>query len=357
VLGYFFELTGRSEEGLAVLAEVDRALSKSTRPNLLARAQAALSRANIHYRMARFDACVEDARRSLQLHRAVQDRKGIRDAMGTTAAGMTKVGQYGLARHYCEQGLRLAEEADDPESQSIFLNNLALVESQCGHPEKAVPLYERALAKTRRAGNRVGVVAALNNLSAALIFCGQPDRAMPYLTEGLQLADEAGFVAQRSYFLANLAQASFDVGDLDAARRWAEEGLESVRNGSDRSSEPGCLIMLGRIAQDKGRRDEAKRLFGHAAQAAAAMRLQRFMVRAVLAYAGFQLADGEPGEAARMLGCIEACGVANRIELARVSTMFAEVRTRLETDPLERAVAQGHQLPLDAALTHIAAVN
>jgi tetratricopeptide (TPR) repeat protein len=357
VLGYFFELSGRLDEGLAVLAEAERALPASSRQQLFARAQAALSRAMIQYRAARFDDCVEAAKASLKLYRTVQDKKGVRNAMTAVAGGLTKVGQYDSARRYCEQGLRLAEEADDPDNTAAFLNNLALVESQCGHPEKAVPLYERALVLSRGTGNRIGILAQLNNISAALIAAGQPDRAMPYLAEGLRSVDEAGFVAQRSYFLTNLAQASFDIGDLAAARRWADEGLESVRKGSDRSSEPGCLIMLGRISQVEGRRDEAQRLLRQAAQVAAEMRLQRFMVRAVLAFAGFQLTDGEPSEAARLLGCVEACGKANDIELARVGRMFADVRTRLEPEPLEQAVAQGHHLTLDAALTRIAAVS
>jgi predicted ATPase/DNA-binding SARP family transcriptional activator/Tfp pilus assembly protein PilF len=356
VLGYFFELTGRLEEGLAVLGEAERALAGTRRPQMLARAQAALSRAMIQYRVARFDACVEAAKASLKLYRTAQDRKGIRNAMTAVACGLTKVGQYDSARHYCEQGLRLAEEAGDSESEATFLNNVALIHSQCGHPEKAVLLYERALALTRSRGNLIGIVAQLNNISAALIAAGQPDRAMPHLSEGLRLVDEAGFVAQRSYFLANLAQASFDVGDLNAARRWAEEGLDSVHKGSDRSSEPGCLIMLGRVSQAEGRREEAQRLLRQAAQVAAAMRLQRFMVRAVLAFAGFHLADGAPDEAARLLGCVEACGIANGIELERAGKMFDEVRMRLDVDPLERAVVQGRHLSLDAALTQIAAV-
>jgi tetratricopeptide (TPR) repeat protein len=307
----------------------------------------------IHYRAARFARCVDDAKRALQLSRAARDDRGMRTAMTAVAGGLTKIGRYVEARRYCEQGLRAAEQAADKDNIAACLNNLALVESQCGFPEKAVPLYERALVLTRGSGDRSGVIAQLNNISAAHIAAGAPARALPYLDEGLRLVDEAGFVAQRSYFLANLAQASFDLGDFGAARRWAEEGLESVRRGSDRSSEPGCLILLGRTAQAQGDLDAARRLLREGAKVAAAMQLRRFMVRAVLAYAALCLGDGRPTAAARLLGSVCTSGQANSLEVARAKKLLAEAHALSGT--AAEAIAGAPPIGLDDSLAEIAA--
>jgi tetratricopeptide (TPR) repeat protein len=353
VLGHVCDLGGRLDEGLALLGEAERALPEQGRPNLLALAQAALSRAMIQSRAARFDASLEDAKRSMRLYRTAREPRGMRMAITAVTNGLTKIGRYAEARRYCEQGLRACEQDRDAENLPVFLNNLALVESQCGFPERAVPLYERALGLSRAAGDRMGIVAQLNNLSAALIAAGAPKRALPHLDEGLRLLEEAGFVGQQSYFFANLAQACFDLGDLPAARRWAELGLQSVRKGSDRSSEPGCLILLGRIAQAQGNMDEARALLRRGAQAAADMHLRRFMVRAVLAFAAFCLHDGRPGEAARLLACVEASGLANRIDLQRAEPLFENTRSALDPQALAEAEAAGRRISLDAALAWI----
>jgi predicted ATPase/DNA-binding SARP family transcriptional activator len=352
---YFYEINGRLDEGLEILAEVERLAAFDSRAALLARAEGAQARAALHYRGGRFEACANEGKSALKLSRAAGDAKSMRGAMTMIAAALGKLGDYTGSRRYSEQALRSAERAHDTEMVATSLNNLGLVESQRGFPEAAIPYLERTLAMTRMARDRTGTIAALNNLAVALMNAAQPAPALPYLEEGLALADDAGFLIQRSYFFSNLAQAAFELGDTPAARRWAEQGLDSVQAGSDRSSEPACRIVLGRIAQAEGRREHALHELRQAVRVASAMRLQRFMVRAAIACAGFHLANAAVDEAVRLLACINASGAANRIDLARTGRLLDDARAHLDEASFAAAKAQGESLTFDAMLARIGA--
>jgi tetratricopeptide (TPR) repeat protein len=356
VIGHFHEFTGRIEEGIALQDEVEAACAdERDRAQLQARAQAALARSMLHYRAGRLEPSIGDARLAAQRYRRARDARGLRYAIDILAGALAKIGRHDEARRYSEQLLRAAERAGDSEHLALFLNNLALVESQCGFPDRALALYERSLAATRAIGDRAGIVAVLNNVATTLILTGRPGEALPLLADGLALADEAGFVAQRSYFLANLAQAEVELGHYDAARRRAEQGLDAIERGSDRSSAPACLVVLGRVAQAAGRPRDAAALLQQAIASARSMRVARHIVRTALAWARFAGEEGDPAGAARLLGCLRASGKPNAVESARIDALLVVLAPRLAADALAAALAEGGALALDDVLAGIAA--
>ena len=57
-------------------------------------------------------------------------------------------------------------------------NNMALVYSATGQPQKALPLYEEALPIRREVGDRAGEATTLNNMAVVYHATGQPRK--PY---------------------------------------------------------------------------------------------------------------------------------------------------------------------------------
>ena len=84
--------------------------------------------------------------------------------------------------------MALRGELGDRRGMSVAINNLALLELDGGHLDRAQQLFEQALAIKREFGERRSIAIGLANLADVLIKTGQWDAAETVLAEGAGLA-------------------------------------------------------------------------------------------------------------------------------------------------------------------------
>jgi tetratricopeptide (TPR) repeat protein len=108
-------------------------------------------------------------------------------------------------------GLRLLERAKemiDGTDSALTLqisNNIALVYSGTGQPQKALQLYEEALPISREVGNRAGEATTLNNMAGVYSDIGQSQKALQLYEEALPIMREVGNRAGEATTLNGLA--------------------------------------------------------------------------------------------------------------------------------------------------------
>jgi class 3 adenylate cyclase/predicted ATPase len=172
--------------------------------------------------------------------------------------------EYGTARQFSEQCLKLGESSQDPDllleaNHALGVTFLGLAEHTSGleYLERAVALYDRAKihAATSLFGQDPGVVC-LSHSARALWFLGYPDRALKRNADAIALATKLS----HKYSLAAALSFSAWLNQLNrnhsASQEHAEAAIElSVEQGFPFWQAMG-LVLRGWTQAQQGRSDE-----------------------------------------------------------------------------------------------------
>ncbi len=118
------------------------------------------------------------------------------------------------------------------EVYSAVLANLASLYAEKGEVDRARALYEEALARSRKAGDSLGIAHALIGLAGLYAQQKQPQKALNLLAAHQGLFLRLGYALRRAW-LQTEAQAYIQAGRLgpalDAIQRWALEAEKEMR--------------------------------------------------------------------------------------------------------------------------------
>jgi predicted ATPase/DNA-binding SARP family transcriptional activator/Tfp pilus assembly protein PilF len=255
VLGNYFELKGRWDEGIALFSDIEPQLDAEQRGERAALAAVADARAQLLHRNGHPDA--EDvARRALEGSRSIEHRAGIRSALCTLGNVLLNDGRLAQALETYGEALDMARVDDDRAMQAAMLNGIALIRLRQGDSAAAETMWRETLALQRDIGNWIGAVRVYNNLGCLLMDTGRFDEAQAPLDEGLRLCDTVGIAAVRPVLLVNLGQLHLKAGRLQAATTFTELAVTESRSCGDRQAQIWSLLMLVEIAlrqRDAGR--------------------------------------------------------------------------------------------------------
>jgi tetratricopeptide (TPR) repeat protein len=162
-----------------------------------------------------------------------------------------ELGMFAEGRALGEEGLRIAEAADQP--ASIMFASAAVGRSCLGQGDlpRAIPLLERAMGIAREADLPLYGPAMAIALGAAYTLDGRVADAVRLLTQALAQTRAMDVVATQAQGRLALGVAYLWAGDLKEAQDLAERVLASACERQERSHEAYALRLLGEIAAQR----------------------------------------------------------------------------------------------------------
>jgi DNA-binding SARP family transcriptional activator len=207
-LAALFELRGRRDEALAMLAD---AATRLAGRSLAARGPVQSARALLSFRAGRHD-------EALLLARGLARAAPRERATAARAEGLVlwQRGELAAARRAFERGQALAVEHGIEHLVPDAVNNLAILDQMAGREAEAERGYRRVAQLAEARGSVRLQALALLNLGSLLHPAGQGRAAREALESALALMDQHGLHSLQPHALANLAGALLDIGDAEA---------------------------------------------------------------------------------------------------------------------------------------------
>ena len=228
------------------------------------RADAALRRSNLAYRMVDPPACEHAAHRAITLASASGDSVIRLRAQRLLAYARRDSGDYKSAKALAQQGLTEACERGLKGIESQFLNTLASIAGLQDDMLRSVELCHQSLRIERETRDRHGEALTLGNLGAAWLGLGDFEQATHDLESSLQLARSIGDRATECNSLINLAQVSHWQGDGACALALSQMALDIAALIQAPDFEVFARIVLGDAESLQGNCELAATAYQHA---------------------------------------------------------------------------------------------
>lgn len=183
----FWLIRGYVTEGRTWLS---RAL-ESTEDISAARAKSLLGAGSLALLQGDLDAAGKLLHESWESTKSVGERHLTGRCCNAIGILATYADEWGEARRWYEQGLKIAHESDDQLLLPMLLNNIGELEESEGNYVSALPFYEQAVEGLER-GNQMGLAFALCNLAAVAYQQADYAKARHCYTQALVKAQEFG---------------------------------------------------------------------------------------------------------------------------------------------------------------------
>jgi CHAT domain-containing protein/Tfp pilus assembly protein PilF len=201
-----------------------------------------------------------------------QEHPDYANSLNNLAILYYQMGQYDKALPLYEQALAIRKKVlgEEHRGYANSLNNLAILYYQMGQYDKALPLYEQALAIRKKVlgEEHPSYAFSLNNLAALYVEIGQYDKALPLYEQALAirkkvLGEEHPDYAQS---LNNLAILYVEIGQYDKALPLYEQASAIYKKvlGEEHPSYASSLNNLAILYSDMGQYDKALPLYEQA---------------------------------------------------------------------------------------------
>lgn len=197
-------------------------------------------------------------------------------------------GNFQKAIKYLFRGLNIAKSIGSGDLS--LLNNLALCYKNVGMFDKAKEVFTTLVERRIEEDNPHGLVLALMNLAIVHGETNELESCKLNLHKALDVAERKGVIRTLQSLYINLAHLSQLEGELDLAYEFALKGIEAGKKYASLRLELENLSVLGGVALEMGRVDEA-----------------------LTAYLKAETLGGELGEDPRLIGVME-----------QIASIFAE---------------------------------
>ena len=171
------------------------------------------------------------------------------------------------AQELLKESINRKKAAGDSLGEVIGIFQLGNIEATNGAPEKAIPIYEKALAKRNAFDEGDDEALLLNNLGLAHSKCGRNAKAASFFKKSASLANELGYEETERLALRGQAMASFNLKRfqvvVDVSNRLIELNKEHFDLGDELTALHGrgaSMILLGDIASGRKSIQSALRL-------------------------------------------------------------------------------------------------
>jgi CHAT domain-containing protein len=218
------------------------------------------------------------------------------------ARALNDLGMGGVIRGRWDEALQRFERVlsfSDLEQTTVYkaaLANAGICYARLGEFDRAASTQRRAIDLHRSGAPRVDVERALGELGNTLLQQGDARQALPYLRQALAVANESNLQADAALWAGNLAAANVDLAEWDEAERFNDDA-KRLKAASRAGKVVHNTLNAARIAQGRGRLDEAARLFDEALAGSESDPSVRWSAHAGLA--GIAVATAQPDRAAR----------------------------------------------------------
>jgi len=264
-------------------------------------------------------------------------------------------GELSRASERINESIDLYRELDDASGLSWSLSDLANVQRELGHHERAVGLWEESLELRRRSPDKLQLGVALGNAGLAARDGGNYDRAIGLYTEALGLFRDLQAKARVAWMLNNLAGVMVELHEYHRAAELCDEALPLAEELQDRRRLAWLRRIQGMVQREQGDIEQARNLLHDSLGRFEEMKDRQGIAYCLRELAATATVAGRPADAARLLEAEarmrEAAGFALTPDLnARRDRYLAETRAALGDEAFETAWAASHALSVEAAV-------
>ena len=212
---------------------------------------------------------------------------------------LAELGEFTEGIALGEEGIRIAEAADNPYSvisAHLGLGTLYLLK---GEPQRAIPVLERGLGLCEVLNLPLVFPLLASSLGSAYALSGRSAEAIPLLEQAAMRAVSMKLMAGHSIFVARLAEAYLLVGRVDDANQLAARALQLSRDQKERGHEANALRLLGEIElrRDSLDREKAEQCYQHALALAEELGMRPLLAHCHLGLTELYRRTGDPSKA------------------------------------------------------------
>ncbi len=162
-------------------------------------------------------------------------------------------GDHTTALQCWEASLKISQQIDDQQGESVALNGLALIASDKGDHRDALLYLEASLKISRQIGDRQVEGTTLHNISHIYQARGDYNTALQHLEASLKIIQQIGDRQSEGTTLNNISQIHQARGDYDTALQYLEASLKIIQQfGGRRDNEARTLNNIGQIHEVRG---------------------------------------------------------------------------------------------------------
>jgi class 3 adenylate cyclase/tetratricopeptide (TPR) repeat protein len=169
---------------------------------------------------------------------------------------LAEVGEFGEGITLGEEGIRVAETAEQPFSMNGAYYSVGVLYLQQGKFYQAIPVLERNLALCQEANIPLFLPSVASALGLARVLAGLPGPALPLMEQAVETAASVRF--GYSVSLTRLSEAYIFAGRLEEANQLALRALEFSRTHKERGQQAHALRLLGEIAAHREPRQDER---------------------------------------------------------------------------------------------------
>jgi predicted ATPase len=258
-LWWFWEIRGYWTEGRRWL---DDLLARAEGPPTVTHVKALNAAASLALKQGDFAHVERFATRSLELSRALGDKRGAASCLVILGVRACRLEDYGEAEALSGEGLSLSRETGDNFATAWAQAILGFVARAKGEQERAITLLEESLVRIRALGHQWGAAAVLLNLGLLARDRGDMGRAHESLEEALAIFRQLGDKSYVAYTQLNLGIVASTLGDFQRAWSLYRQCLVLRRDLEERRGIVTCLAALGCLAAALEEYPRAAVLFG-----------------------------------------------------------------------------------------------
>lgn len=230
--------------------------------------------------------------RAEQLAQQLGDRARLMRLKGALANLSLSVPSLEKAELYYRQGLELARELDDRETEMGYLGNLGTVLAWQGSHREAIQVFEKVLIYYQEKGDDEKVIQVLRKLVASHNQLENNQKVMEYAFQGIDLLDDQDDEVVFD-FLEAVILSYFRQGKVQQAQNMIADAITIARSSEDKAREVEFLINLGESFLASEMIERALKIYQEALVGAEELKQQSFQAYLTgrLGYAYAELGD------------------------------------------------------------------
>lgn len=180
---------------------------------------------NIYRNLGEFDAAIKVYMSAVKLAEK-EDIDGLCTSLGNLASVFTQTEQPVEAIKCLEQGLKIALDIGNKQSEGSMLCSLGIAYFQSGNIEKANQLIQESIKITRSIGDKQGECMALLNISNLNLQQENFDQCLANATSSLEIAQSIGIRQSEAGANYNIGSAHFFKGESKSAIPYFVKAIE-----------------------------------------------------------------------------------------------------------------------------------
>ncbi|HEX6480100.1 MAG TPA: tetratricopeptide repeat protein [Ktedonobacteraceae bacterium] len=266
-----------------------------------------------------------------------------------------RLGESTRARHLLEESLEVWRAVGDKKQMAFALSSLGVGAQRQGDYEQASVRFEESLPLLREVGEKQWTAIVLSSLGLITLYQGNHERARALCEDSLALFKEIGDTRGIASVLTNLGIMRLEQGDDAQAARLCEESLALRREMGDKGGSAHTLLMLGRVALSGHQYQQADTYYKESLALCQDLGEKEGIALALEGLAGIAAALGQASSAAKLVGRAETLRDATDVALSPLDRAFnertlASIRARLAEHVFQTERDQGRALTLEQAL-------